>query len=36
MNGLNRRERELAALGAAVSSNCISCIEYHIPEARWA
>jgi 4-carboxymuconolactone decarboxylase len=36
MNDLNHRERELAAFGAAVGSNCISCIEYHIPEARWA
>jgi 4-carboxymuconolactone decarboxylase len=36
MNGLNRRERKLVAPGGAVGSNCISCIEYHIPEARWA
>src|SRR5574341_1216010 len=36
MNDLNRRERELVALGAAMGSNCISCIEHHIPEARQA
>jgi 4-carboxymuconolactone decarboxylase len=36
MNDLNHRERELVALGAAMGSNCISCIEYHIPEARRA
>lgn len=36
MNDLNHRERELVALGAAMGSNCIPCIEYHIPEARKA
>jgi 4-carboxymuconolactone decarboxylase len=36
MNELNDLERELVALGAAMGSNCISCIEYHIPEARKA
>jgi len=36
MNDLNHRERELVALGSAMGSNCISCIEYHIPEARKA
>jgi AhpD family alkylhydroperoxidase len=36
MNELNNRERELVALGAAMGSNCIPCIEYHIPEARKA
>jgi len=34
MNNLEPRERELVALGAAMGSNCVSCIEYHIPEAR--
>jgi 4-carboxymuconolactone decarboxylase len=34
MNDLNDRERELVALGAAMGSNCVPCIEYHIPEAR--
>lgn len=33
MKELNPREHELVALGAAVASNCIPCIEYHIPEA---
>jgi len=30
---LNNREQELVALGAAIASNCVPCIEYHIPEA---
>ena len=34
MNDLNPRERELVALGAAMGSNCVPCIEYHVPEAR--
>ncbi len=34
MSELNSREQELVALGAAVASNCIKCIEYHVPEAR--
>lgn len=36
MNDLNHCQRELVALGAAMGSNCIPCIEYHIPEARKA
>lgn len=36
MNNLNQRERELVAIGAAMGSNCLSCIEYHIPQARQA
>jgi 4-carboxymuconolactone decarboxylase len=36
MSDLNPRERELVALGAAMGSNCVPCIEYHIPEARKA
>ena len=36
MNELTSRERELVALGAAMGSNCVPCIEYHIPEARKA
>lgn len=36
MGELNRRERELVALGAALASNCIPCIEYHVLEARKA
>jgi 4-carboxymuconolactone decarboxylase len=34
MNALSSRERELVALGAAIASNCVPCIEYHVPEAR--
>lgn len=34
--GLSNRDRELVALGAAVASNCIPCVEYHIPQARKA
>lgn len=36
MNQLTSRERELVALGAALGSNCVPCIEYHVPEARKA
>ena len=36
MSELTPRERELVALGAAMGSNCVPCIEYHIPEARKA
>lgn len=34
MSDLTPRERELVALGAAMGSNCVPCIEYHIPESR--
>ncbi len=36
MNSLSPRERELVALGAAMGSNCVPCIEYHIPEGKKA
>jgi 4-carboxymuconolactone decarboxylase len=36
MSDLTARERELVALGAAIGSNCVPCIEYHIPESRKA
>lgn len=36
MNRLNPREHELVALGAALASNCVPCIEFHIQEARKA
>ena len=36
MSELNGREQELVALGAAIASNCVPCIEYHIPEAKKA
>lgn len=34
MPTLTPRERELVAIGAALASNCVPCIEYHIQEAR--
>ena len=36
MTQLTARDRELVALGAAVASNCVPCVEYHIPKAREA
>ena len=36
MSDLTPRERELVALGAAMGSNCVACVEYHIPESRRA
>jgi 4-carboxymuconolactone decarboxylase len=36
MNELNFKERELVALGAALGSNCVPCVEHHISEARKA
>jgi 4-carboxymuconolactone decarboxylase len=36
MSGLNKREQSLVALGAALASNCVPCVEYHIPGARRA
>jgi AhpD family alkylhydroperoxidase len=33
MPHLSARDRELVALGAAMGSNCVPCIEYHIPQA---
>lgn len=36
MSHLSSRDRELVALGAALGSNCVPCIEHHIPEARKA
>ena len=34
MRALDRRQGEFVALGAALASNCIPCMEYHIAEAR--
>lgn len=34
MNGLTLKEIELAAIGAAIGSNCVPCVEYHIKEAK--
>ncbi len=36
MTDLNQRESELVALGAAMGSNCVPCIAYHVPQAREA
>lgn len=36
MKRLTPREKELVRIGAAIASNCIACIEYHIPQARKA
>lgn len=36
MKRLTTREKELVRIGAAMASNCIACIEYHIPQARKA
>lgn len=36
MSHLSTRERELVVLGAALGSNCVPCVEYHIPHARKA
>ena len=36
MTELNNREESLVALGAAIASNCVPCVEYHIPEAKRA
>lgn len=33
-NGLTLREKELTAIGAAIASNCVPCVEYHIPLGR--
>lgn len=34
MSELTARERELVSLGAAMGSNCVPCVEYHIAESR--
>ncbi len=36
MSELKNRERSLVALGAAIASNCVPCVEYHIPGAKKA
>ena len=36
MNNLSDRDRELVAIGAVIASNCVPCIEYHVPAARQA
>ena len=34
MSTLTDRERNLVSLGAAVASNCVPCVEYHVPGAK--
>ena len=34
MSDLTPRETSLVALGAALASNCVPCIEHHVPLAR--
>lgn len=34
MEHLSKKEKEFVALGAAVASNCIPCVIFHIKEAR--
>ena len=34
MTILSKRDNELVALGAAVGSNCVPCIVFHVREAR--
>ena len=34
MSLLTPREQELVSLGAAMGSNCVSCVEHHIPASR--
>lgn len=36
MKRLTNKEKELVRIGAAMGSNCIACIQYHIPQARKA
>ena len=36
MSDLSPRDRALVGLGAALGSNCIPCVEHHIPTARAA
>ena len=34
MSTLTHREQSLVALGAAIASNCVPCVEYHVPVAK--
>lgn len=34
MSDLTPRDRELVALGAAMGSHCVPCVEYHVAESR--
>jgi 4-carboxymuconolactone decarboxylase len=34
MKQLNKKEKELVALGASIACNCIPCIVYHVEQAK--
>jgi len=34
MPKMDERSRELIAVGASVTANCLSCLEYHVGKAR--
>ena len=34
MTNLSKRDTELVALGAAIGSNCVPCVVFHVQEAR--
>ena len=34
MSGLSKREKELVSLGAAVGSNCVPCVVFHVKSAK--
>lgn len=34
MKALSKKEKECVAIGAAIGSNCIPCIVYHIGESK--
>lgn len=34
MPKMDERNRELIAVGASVTANCLSCLEYHVGKAR--
>jgi 4-carboxymuconolactone decarboxylase len=36
MENLSKQEKEFVAIGSAIASNCVPCIDYHIKEARKA
>jgi AhpD family alkylhydroperoxidase len=34
MSGLSKREKELVSIGAAVGSNCVPCVVFHVKTAK--
>ncbi len=34
MSCLSKRDKELVAIGAAVGSNCVPCVVFHLKEAK--